>query len=75
MPAGTPEKESRAPRDASTSLPSILPAFSQDAGASLKVKLGFGLQIPAQAFPKAIHIDECAEKSVGAGNGFCWVGF
>lgn len=70
VPAGTPEKESRAPRDASTSPPSILPAFSQDAGASLKVKLGFGLQIPAQAFPKAIHIDECAERAWGQEMGF-----
>lgn len=66
--AGTAERESRAPRDAHASPPSLQPALRQDAGASLKVKLGFGLQIPAQALPEAARV--CEPRARGQEMGF-----
>lgn len=53
-----------------TSPPSAQPAFSQDSGASRKVKLGFGLQIQVQVFPGAVYICEHAEGAWGQETGF-----
>lgn len=48
-----------------TSPPSAQPAFSQDSGASRKVKLGFGLQIQVQVFPGAVYICEQPKEPGG----------